>query len=112
MDSHISADTPSDTNKETVTASPDKVDYNGTVTLTATYSDDAREDLPCRWYKVGADGSAALIEGANDWTYTTPALTADTTYRAEVVSHSADKPKPSAVRTMCCRRFLGGYTFS
>lgn len=56
LDSHISADTPSDTNKETVTASPDKVDYNGTVTLTATYSNDAREDLPL-----------PLVQGGRRW---------------------------------------------
>ncbi len=45
------ADTPSETNKVTVTASPDKVDYNGSVTFTATYDNSDREYLSCHWYR-------------------------------------------------------------
>ena len=86
----IDADTASDTNKVTVTASPDKVDYNGSVTLTATYDNSNREYPYCHWYQVDAEGNATLIKGADGWTYTTPALTKDTTYRAVVVSHRKD----------------------
>ena len=76
-----------ETNKVTVTASSDKVDYNGSVTFTATYDNSDREYLSWHWYQVDAEGNATLIKGANAPTYTTQPLTGNTTYRAEVVSH-------------------------